>query len=161
MYVRNVTLENLRLIRGDSLFYTPDVSRGNQSTVSTTSPANKRGYSLFVSTNCRRNSDTIGMRLLGLRQLAGQFLSWYIFSYTQYIMFIIHIYYNFFTEIFILILLSLLLLMLVTAIKIENWTKNEAIFHDAVVIFDKCLLDSSHLPSPDLSCYMSANVSYL
>ncbi|XP_067934321.1 epidermal growth factor receptor-like isoform X2 [Watersipora subatra] len=71
VYIRNVTLENLALIRGDSLYYP---SEDSDSTRSTPSPAmsfsNKTGYSLFVSHNFMKERDSIGMRLLGMRNLA-------------------------------------------------------------------------------------------
>lgn len=65
VYAQNVTLENLTIIRGDTLFKphkTNDTSDDQQS----------RGYSLFVSLNYRRDSSVIGMKLLGLRNLTGR-----------------------------------------------------------------------------------------
>lgn len=66
VYVQNVTLENLTIIRGDTLFQIEETTGGN-STVQ-----KKGGYALFVSLNYRKESDSIGMRLLGLRNLTGE-----------------------------------------------------------------------------------------
>jgi len=65
VYAQNVTLENLTIIRGDRLF-SPDTTNVNTSDSTT-----QRGYALFVSLNYMRGSDSIGMRLLGLRNLTG------------------------------------------------------------------------------------------
>ena len=67
VYAQNVTLENLTIIRGDTLFVPPPKTNVNE----TSAPSQTRGYSLFVSLNYRRESDSIGMRLLGLRNLTG------------------------------------------------------------------------------------------
>ncbi|KAF6039827.1 Egfr [Bugula neritina] len=64
VYVQNVTLENLRIIRGDSL-YQPLNTSFNSSRVSSTPQSN--GYALFVSHNYM--SPSIGLRLLGLTKL--------------------------------------------------------------------------------------------
>lgn len=68
VYAQNVTLENLTIIRGDTLF-TPHKTTSNSSNDAATQ---NQGYALFVSLNYRRESDSIGMRLLGLRNLTGK-----------------------------------------------------------------------------------------
>lgn len=60
VYAQNVTLESLTIIRGDTLFIPPK----HNSTES-------KGYALFVTLNYKLASDSIGMRLLGLRNLTG------------------------------------------------------------------------------------------
>ena len=62
VYAQNVTLENLTIIRGDTL-YVPDTKSKKRSS---------EGYALFVSYNSRTD---IGMRFLDLRSLAGWFLT--------------------------------------------------------------------------------------
>ena len=64
VYAQNVTLENLAIIRGDTLFV-PDTKSKERSS---------EGYALFVSQNYRRESSSIGMRLLGLKNLTGKCL---------------------------------------------------------------------------------------
>lgn len=66
VYAQNVTLENLTIIRGDTLF-TPHQSSGNST------DDGEQGYALFVSLNYRSGSDSIGMRLLGLKNLTGTY----------------------------------------------------------------------------------------
>lgn len=76
VFVHNVTLEGLKLIRGDTLYYPPALSLSG----GTRNTTNRRGYALYVSLNFERGSDTIGMRLLGLKKLAGEdnFMSVYV-----------------------------------------------------------------------------------
>ncbi|XP_067930070.1 epidermal growth factor receptor-like isoform X2 [Watersipora subatra] len=62
VYAQNVTLENLTIIRGDTL-YTPDNERTQDNSTQ------QSGYALFVSLNYKPESDSIGMRLLGLKNL--------------------------------------------------------------------------------------------
>lgn len=73
VYVQNLTLENLTIIRGDKLFRPPSngavvpADQGSQE-----SQRKEQGYALFVSLNYKKSSDSIGMRLLGLRSLTGE-----------------------------------------------------------------------------------------
>jgi len=91
VYVQNVTLENLRIIRGDSL-YQPLNTSFNSSRVSSTPQSN--GYALFVSHNYM--SPSIGLRLLGLTKLTGSsFVLHYTILYCI-ILYFIKIYYAFF-----------------------------------------------------------------
>lgn len=73
VYVQNVTLQNLTIIRGDTLFrpnnlavYSHNITNTQQQQTS-----HGRGYALFVSLNFMPSSDAIGMRLLGLKNLTG------------------------------------------------------------------------------------------
>lgn len=70
VYVQNVTLENLRIIRGDTLFVPH--SSSSQTTQNLTTPQVQKGYALFVSLNFMPASESIGMRLLGLKKLTGK-----------------------------------------------------------------------------------------
>jgi len=71
VYAQNVTLQNLTIIRGDTLF-TPQ-NMNNVMPTGNNSQSLPKGYSLFVSLNYQSGSDTIGMRLLGLRNLTGEY----------------------------------------------------------------------------------------
>ena len=70
VYVRNLTLENLTIIRGDKLFRPPSGAIDNASPDGTNRES--AGYALFVSLNYKKFSDSIGMKLLGLRSLTGE-----------------------------------------------------------------------------------------
>lgn len=71
VYVQNVTLENLTIIRGDTLFHIEETISSNGSNQVHTRQRDD-GYALFVSLNYKKDSDTVGMRLLGLRNLTGE-----------------------------------------------------------------------------------------
>lgn len=73
VYVQNVTLENLTIIRGDTLFHIEETVGSNGTADEHTSGPKDDGYALFVSLNYKKDSDTVGMRLLGLRNLTGKF----------------------------------------------------------------------------------------
>lgn len=74
VYVQNVTLQNLTIIRGDTLFR-PDSQEIPGHNLTSMQPMNDHAYALFVSFNFMPSSDAIGMRLLGLKNLTG--LYWY------------------------------------------------------------------------------------
>lgn len=79
VFVSNVTLANLTLIRGDTLFKPPAPTLPVlPSNITDTAASSARqpssGYSLYVSLNWQKYSDAVGMRLLGLKALAGKAL---------------------------------------------------------------------------------------
>lgn len=81
VYVQNVTLENLTIIRGDTLFEIEETSNGNSSSSINSGGQTSRGYALFISFNYRKDSDSIGMRLLGLRNLTGEVILIIVYIY--------------------------------------------------------------------------------
>ena len=72
VFVKNVTLTSLTLIRGDTLFKPPVQVRINGTNTTRNSQKQSKGYALFVSLNFKASSNAIGMRLLGLSSLTGR-----------------------------------------------------------------------------------------
>lgn len=72
VYVQNLTLENLTIIRGDKLFQSPSSGGMPDGGQHEANDRGSSGYALFVSLNYLKLSDSIGMRLLGLRSLTGE-----------------------------------------------------------------------------------------
>ena len=72
VFVKNVTLTSLTLIRGDTLFKPPVQVRINGTNTTRNAQKQSKGYALFVSLNFKASSNAIGMRLLGLSSLTGR-----------------------------------------------------------------------------------------